>query len=119
MRPPDQIALPLDWPQGSDDSRFIIGAPNRAAVEHLSRHATWPVRVTFMTIRGTTLCQEYDLFRLAPLLSRAPAIMSILIEITRVLAIGPPGTALHLGQSTVLLACYLLWGRADLLLLRR
>ena len=45
----DQIALPLDWPQGSDDSRFIIGAPNRAAVEHLGRPATWPVRATILT----------------------------------------------------------------------
>jgi Bacterial dnaA protein len=44
----DQIALPLDWPQGSDDSRFIVGAANRAAVEHLGRPATWPVRATIL-----------------------------------------------------------------------
>ncbi len=48
-RTADQIALPLDWPQGSDDSRFITGAANRAAVEHLSRPATWPVRATILT----------------------------------------------------------------------
>ena len=44
----DQIALPLDWPQGADDNRFIIGAPNRAAVEHLGRPAMWPVRATIL-----------------------------------------------------------------------
>jgi hypothetical protein len=45
----DQIALPLDWPQGSDHSRFIIAGPNQAAVEHLARPATWPVRATILT----------------------------------------------------------------------
>jgi hypothetical protein len=79
----------------------------------------WPVRVEYLSLRGTTLCREVDLFRLAPLLSRVPAIGAILIEIARLLAIGAPGTALLLSQSTVLLICYLLWARADLLLLRR
>ncbi|MFC7537065.1 chromosomal replication initiator DnaA [Sphingomonas sp. GCM10030256] len=45
----DQIALPLDWPQGSDDSRFILGDANRDAFEHLRRWHTWPVKATLLT----------------------------------------------------------------------
>ena len=49
MRPPDQIALPLDWPQGGDDSRFILGQANSAAFEHLRRWSMWPVKATVLT----------------------------------------------------------------------
>jgi chromosomal replication initiation ATPase DnaA len=49
MRAPDQIALPLDWPQGSDDSRFIVGVANRAAFDHFQRWSLWPVRSTILT----------------------------------------------------------------------
>ena len=49
MREPDQIALPLDWPQGSDDSRFIVSAANQAAFDHFSRWSSWPVRATILT----------------------------------------------------------------------
>jgi len=49
MRAPDQIALPLDWPQGSDDSRFIVTDANRNAFEHLRRWSTWPVKATILT----------------------------------------------------------------------
>ncbi|WP_300974223.1 DnaA/Hda family protein [Sphingomonas sp. LHG3406-1] len=49
MRPPDQIALPLDWPQGSDDSRFIVSTANEAAFDHFRRWASWPVRATILT----------------------------------------------------------------------
>jgi chromosomal replication initiation ATPase DnaA len=49
MRPPDQIALPLDWPQGCDDSRFIVGDANREAFEHLRRWSMWPVKATILT----------------------------------------------------------------------
>lgn len=48
MRAADQIALPLDWPQGSDDSRFIVSDANRAAFEHFQRWNTWPVRSTVL-----------------------------------------------------------------------
>ena len=34
----DQIALPLDWPQAQDESRFILSEANRAAFEHFR---TW------------------------------------------------------------------------------
>ncbi|WP_114228825.1 MULTISPECIES: HdaA/DnaA family protein [Sphingomonas] len=45
----DQIALPLDWPQGSDDRRFIVGEANRAAFEHFQRWSMWPVKATILT----------------------------------------------------------------------
>lgn len=49
MRAPDQFALPLDWPQGSDDRRFIVSAANREAFDHFQRWSTWPVRATVLT----------------------------------------------------------------------
>jgi chromosomal replication initiation ATPase DnaA len=49
MRQPDQIALPLDWPQGCDDSRFIVGNANQEAFEHLRRWSTWPVKATILS----------------------------------------------------------------------
>ena len=49
MKAPDQIALPLDWPQGSDDSRFIVSEANAAAFEHFRRWSSWPVKATILT----------------------------------------------------------------------
>jgi hypothetical protein len=49
MRGPDQIALPLDWPQGNRERRFIVSAANRDAVEHLRRWSMWPVKATILT----------------------------------------------------------------------
>jgi chromosomal replication initiation ATPase DnaA len=46
---PDQIALPLDWPQGDGDSRFIVGAANQEAFEHFRRFSMWPVKATILT----------------------------------------------------------------------
>ena len=48
MRGPDQIALPLDWPQGSDDSRFIVSQANEGAFEHFRRWSSWPVKATIL-----------------------------------------------------------------------
>ena len=49
MRMPDQFALPLDWPQGSDESRFIVSDANREAFDHFRHWSTWPVRATLLT----------------------------------------------------------------------
>jgi hypothetical protein len=49
VRGPDQIALPLDWPQGSDDSRFIVSGANGSAFEHFRRWSSWPVKATILT----------------------------------------------------------------------
>ena len=40
---PDQIALPLDWPQSDGDDRFIVSDANREAFEHFGRWSMWPV----------------------------------------------------------------------------
>jgi hypothetical protein len=50
MKPPaDQIALPLDWPQAQDESRFILSDANRAAFDHFRKWSLWPVKATMLT----------------------------------------------------------------------
>lgn len=39
-----QIGLPFDWPAQEDQSDFIITPSNAAAVQHLDRWGSWPVR---------------------------------------------------------------------------
>lgn len=48
-RPADQIALPLDWPQTDEETRFIVSEANREAFEHFRRWSMWPVRATILT----------------------------------------------------------------------
>ena len=48
-RSADQIALPLDWPQTDEDTRFIVSEANREAFEHFRRWSMWPVRATILT----------------------------------------------------------------------
>jgi len=45
----DQIALPLDWPQAQDDSRFILSEANAQAFEHFRSWSLWPVKATMLT----------------------------------------------------------------------
>ena len=47
-RGPDQIALPLDWPQDEGDSRFIVSDANRQAFEHFRQWSLWPVKATIL-----------------------------------------------------------------------
>ena len=46
---PDQIALPLDWPQSEGDSRFIVSDANQGAFEHFRKWSLWPVKSTILT----------------------------------------------------------------------
>jgi hypothetical protein len=46
---PDQIALPLDWPQTEGDARFIVSDANREAFEHFRKWSIWPVKATILT----------------------------------------------------------------------
>ena len=46
---PDQIALPLDWPQSAGDSRLILSEANAQAFEHFRRWSLWPVKATILT----------------------------------------------------------------------
>ena len=48
-RGPDQIALPLDWPQSEGDSRFILTDANRDAFDHFRQWSLWPVKATILT----------------------------------------------------------------------
>lgn len=48
-RGPDQIALPLDWPQSERDARFIVSEANRDAFEHFRKFSMWPVKATILT----------------------------------------------------------------------
>ena len=45
----DQIALPLDWPQAQDESRFILSEANRDAFDHFRHWSLWPVKATLLT----------------------------------------------------------------------
>jgi chromosomal replication initiation ATPase DnaA len=50
MKPgPDQIALPLDWPQSEGDARFIVSDANREAFDHFRKWSLWPVKATILT----------------------------------------------------------------------
>jgi hypothetical protein len=46
---PDQIALPLDWPQSEGDARFIVSEANRDAFDHFRKFSIWPVKATILT----------------------------------------------------------------------
>jgi chromosomal replication initiation ATPase DnaA len=46
---PEQIALPLDWPNSSGDTRFIHSEANRAASEHFRKWTMWPVKATILS----------------------------------------------------------------------
>ena len=46
---PDQIALPLDWPQDEGDARFIVSDANRDAFDHFHKFSLWPVKATILT----------------------------------------------------------------------
>ena len=46
---PDQIALPLDWPQSDGDARFIVSDANREAFDHCRRFSMGPVKATILT----------------------------------------------------------------------
>ena len=46
---PDQIALPLDWPQSDADARFIVSDANREAFDHFRKFGMWAVKATILT----------------------------------------------------------------------
>jgi chromosomal replication initiation ATPase DnaA len=45
---PEQIALPLDWPQSEGTSRFIVSDANRDAFDHFRNWSMWPVKATIL-----------------------------------------------------------------------
>lgn len=81
----------------------------------LTARASWPIRLELPGFDGTTRTRALDLFRLAALLSRAPAVIAIVAEILR-LGMLPEIPAIALSQSGILLICYCFWISADLAL---
>src|SRR5919201_1328521 len=49
MKGPDQIALPLDWPQSEGDARFIVSDANREAFEQFRKWSLWAVKAAILT----------------------------------------------------------------------
>lgn len=50
MKPrPDQIALPLDWPQSEGDTRFMVSDANHEAFDHFRNFSMWAVKATILT----------------------------------------------------------------------
>lgn len=44
-----QIALPLDWPEGSEERDFLVTAANEPVVRHFQHWSLWPVMATMLT----------------------------------------------------------------------
>ncbi|MDO6414659.1 chromosomal replication initiator DnaA [Sphingomonas sp. BIUV-7] len=44
-----QIALPLDWPEGSEERDFIVTPANEPIVRHFQHWSLWPVMATMLT----------------------------------------------------------------------
>lgn len=45
----NQIALPLNWPVADREEDFLLSDSNRAAFDHFTRWALWPVMATLLT----------------------------------------------------------------------
>ena len=75
----------------------------------------WLVRVESIGRRATTESLKFDVFRMAVVLSRVPAICALAVGM---IATGLSGAGFGLGeaQSAILLFCFALWTRADILL---
>lgn len=87
----------------------------------LSPAQGWPVRIESAVRRGTTESLKFDVFRMAVVMSRVPAICALLLLLLLLLgllATAMSGSAFGPGeiQSAILLLCYALWTRADILL---
>lgn len=65
---PDQIALPLDWPQAAEEDRFLVSDANREAFDHFRHWSLWPVKATLLTgprrsgrtLLARTFCARVD-----------------------------------------------------------
>ncbi len=75
----------------------------------------WPVRIESRGRIATTQTLKFDLFRLAVVLSRIPAIGALVFGLGAT-AISGTDFGLSEAQSAILLLCFALWTRADILL---
>ena len=46
---PDQIALPLDWPQAAEEDRFLVSRPTVRRSIIFVDWSLWPVKATLLT----------------------------------------------------------------------
>lgn len=74
---------------------------------------TGRVRLEFMTPSGTTRLVHFDVFRMAPVLSRLPAMAGLLIALA---TSWQNPELLRDAPTAILFGCYVLWLKADLLL---
>ena len=44
-----QIALPLDWPAGAQESDYVVSEANQPLIRHLDHWSLWPVMATIIT----------------------------------------------------------------------
>lgn len=77
----------------------------------------WPVRIEFKMQRATTGSMTFDGFRAAVVLSRVPAILS-LASVLVATTFSHADFGLGETQSAILLLCFTIWTRADILLAR-
>lgn len=99
---------------------FALGDPFMAATSGLL-HAAGKFGSAFYKNRGSSSdgIERHKLFRMAVLLSRAPALLISTVALLHgVSTIADGGSALTTASAASLIACYLLWAKADLLLLR-
>lgn len=78
-------------------------------------HETGRVRVEYLGLGGVTSARSFDVFRVVVMLSRAPAIAGLLLALA---ANWPDLALLQDGPTAMLLGCFLLWLKADMLLAR-
>lgn len=77
----------------------------------------WPVRIESRARYPTTETLKFDLFRTAVILSRVPAIGALAVGLIAAV-ISKADFGLGEAQSVMLLICFALWTRADILLAR-
>ena len=82
----------------------------------LSRGGRFPVRIEYPSGRGYRRHFTFDPFRAAVVASRVPAVLGLVIGAIEAVD-GRNGLAFT--EALILLVCYLIWTRADLLLISR
>lgn len=102
-------------------SLFLLGDPALAATSGLL-HAAGKFGSAFrLGASGATLLglSVPQLMRVSVVVSRLPAMVAAALEIARVPGANEADLLQAVAMPATLLACYLLWARADLLLLRK
>lgn len=81
----------------------------------MSPSGTWPLRLEFPALTGSTRCIQFDVFRVAVVLSRLPSLAALGVQAGRTVLGGAP--ILDALLPAIMILCFLIWLRADLLLM--